>query len=254
MQLKFWRMHTLRSIHESRRFIRRITLEKQIAHLQAQGHLIYSGNSHLPEIALTFDDGPDPRYTPQILEILQRYRVKATFFCIGHQVATYPQIVRQASEAGHVIGNHTWTHPNLAFLSGSDIFSQIERTSNAIQEAIGARPPFFRPPYGSFNSQVLTQACHLGITTIIWNSSTEDWARPGTSFIIRRALELGCNGFIILMHDGGWEQSQTVEAIPIIIEKLQDLGYRFITIQQIADNLVVENLHKKLTHHMLISS
>ncbi len=79
MQLKFWRMQALRSIHESRRFIRRNTWEKQLAHLQAQGHLIYSGSSHLPEIALTFDDGPDPQYTPQILEILQRYQVKATF-------------------------------------------------------------------------------------------------------------------------------------------------------------------------------
>jgi peptidoglycan/xylan/chitin deacetylase (PgdA/CDA1 family) len=247
-------MQALRSIHESRRFIRRNTWEKQLAHLQAQGHLIYSGSSHLPEIALTFDDGPDPQYTPQILEILQRYQVKATFFCIGHQVATYPHVVRQVSEAGHVIGNHTWTHPNLAFLCGSDILSQIERTSHAIQEAIGAQPLFFRPPYGSFNSQVLTQACHLGITPIIWNNSTEDWARPGTDFIIRRALDSISNGSIILMHDGGQEQSQTVEATSIIIEKLQDQGYRFITIQQLIDNLIIKDLRSRLTHSMLLSS
>ena len=94
----------------------------------------------------------------------------------------------------------------------------------------------------------------MGITPIIWNNSTEDWARPGTDFIIRRALDSISNGSIILMHDGGQEQSQIVEATSIIIEKLQDQGYRFITIQQLIDNLIIKDLRSRLTHSMLLSS
>src|SRR5947209_6063712 len=127
--------------------MRRIGLKKEIARLQQQDRIIYSGNIHVPEIALTFDDGPDPQYTPQILDILEQYRVRASFFCIGHQVASYPHIVKQEFAVGHVIGNHTWTHPDLALLSATDILSQIDRTSNALQEVIGVRPIFFRPPY-----------------------------------------------------------------------------------------------------------
>jgi peptidoglycan/xylan/chitin deacetylase (PgdA/CDA1 family) len=96
MQVKIWGLQTLRPIEKGKCFIQRIGLKKEIARLQEQERIIYSGNIHLPEIALTFDDGPDPQYTPQILDILQQYRVKATFFCIGQQVASYPYIVKQA--------------------------------------------------------------------------------------------------------------------------------------------------------------
>ncbi len=217
--------------------MRRIGLKKEIARLQEQGRIIYSGNRYVSEVALTFDDGPDPRYTPQILDILEHYRVKATFFCIGHQVARYPHIVKQEFDVGHIIGNHTWTHPDLALLSAIDILSQIDRTSHALEEAIGVRPIFFRPPYGSLSSQVLAQTCHLGMTTIMWNDLAQDWARPGANFIIHRTLNLIRNGSIILMHDGGGDRSQTVNALPIIIESLQNRGFQFVTVKQMLDNL-----------------
>src|SRR5216684_2390820 len=122
-------------------------LSQAIATLQAKNRLLYSGNASLAEIALSFDDGPNPYYTPLILAILQQYRVPATFFCIGRLVAAYPALVQQEHAAGHVIGNHSWSHPNLAFLSAAYIQSQLIKTSAAIQAAIGVRPLFFRPPY-----------------------------------------------------------------------------------------------------------
>lgn len=212
-------------------------LKKEIARLQEQGRIIYSGNIDVPEIALTFDDGPDPQYTPQILDILRQYRVKATFFCIGHQATRSPHIVKQEFDMGHNIGNHTWTHPDLALLSATDVLSEICRTSDALEEATGVRPTFFRPPYGSLSSQVLVQTHHLGITTIMWNDLAQDWARPGTNFIIHRTLSLIQNGSIILMHDGGGDRSQTVKALPAIIGSLQNRGFQFVTVKQILDNL-----------------
>jgi peptidoglycan/xylan/chitin deacetylase (PgdA/CDA1 family) len=214
-------------------------LRKEIADLQAQGRIIYSGNAHFRKIALTFDDGPDPYYTPQILDILDQYRIKATFFCVGRQVEAYPQVVRQEYEAGHVVGNHSWTHPDLGLLPASDVLLQIKRASNALQEVIGTQPMFFRPPYGSLSNHVLKQAYHLGVTTVMWNAGEEarDWLNPGVDFIIRRTLDLICNGSIILLHDCGRDRSQTMAALPVIIQKLQDRGFQFVTIQQMVETL-----------------
>src|SRR5216684_3428397 len=120
-------------------------LSQAIATLQAKNRLLYSGNASLPEIALTFDDGPNPYYTPLILAILQQYRVPATFFCIGRLVAAYPALVRQEFNAGYLIGNHSWSHPDLALFSASYDQLQLTSTSQAIQAATGVRPTFFRP-------------------------------------------------------------------------------------------------------------
>ncbi len=243
MPLKFAGSEVQEYLVKGRRFIRMTSLRKEIADLRAQGRILYSGNTQLREIALTFDDGPDPNYTPQILDVLQRYGIKATFFCIGRQVEAYPQIVRQEYEAGHVIGNHSWTHPDLGLLPASDILSELNQTFGAIQEVIGVQLAFFRPPYGSLSTQVLAQACHLGVTTVMWNAGEEarDWSRPGVKFIIRQILSLVRNGSIILMHDGGGDRSQTVAALPVIIQRLQDRGFQLVTIQQMVDGLQ-ENL------------
>jgi peptidoglycan-N-acetylglucosamine deacetylase len=244
MLLKFAGAEAQEYLVKGRRFIRMTSLRKEIADLRAQGRILYSGNMHLQQIALTFDDGPDPNYTPQILDVLQRYRIKATFFCIGRQIEAYPQIIRQAYEAGHVIGNHSWTHSDLGLLPASDIPSELNRTFSAIQEVIGVQPAFFRPPFGSLSIQVLTQASHVGVTTVMWNAGEEarDYSCPGVKFIIRHILDLVHNGSIILMHDGGGDRSQTVEALPLIIQRLQDRGFQFVTIQQMVDGLH-ENLY-----------
>lgn len=237
MDLKVWSMQMQHPIEKGSRFVRKVAMRQEIAHLKRQGRIFSSGNIHLPEIALTFDDGPDPGYTPQILDILHRYDVNATFFCIGRQVTNYPHLVRQVYEAGHVIGNHTYTHPNMARLSTSDVQSQLHQTSNAIHDVIGVRPLFFRPPYGVFSAKVLSQITQLGLTMVLWNDKAEEWAKPGVNFIVRRVVN-SSNGTIILLHDGGEDQSQTIAALPAIIEGLQRRGLRFVTIQQMASNLM----------------
>jgi len=215
-------------------------LSQAIATLQAKNRLLYSGNASLPEIALTFDDGPNPYYTPLILSILQKYNVKATFFCIGRQVAAYPALVKQEYNAGHVIGNHSWSHPDMALLSSASIRLQLVSTSNVILEVTGVQPIFFRPPYGIMSVPVLTQAYHLGLTTVIWNDEARDWQLPGASVIVNRILGLARDGAIMLLHDGGGNRSQTVAALPYIIRGLRSGGFQLVTIAQ-----MMQDLHKK---------
>lgn len=212
-------------------------LWEQIAALQSHNRFLYTGNRYLPEVALTFDDGPNPYYTPQVLAVLQRYGVKATFFCIGRQVASYPDLVKQEYADGNLVGNHSWSHLNLALLSSDEIDSQINLTSKAIQQVIGVRPTLFRPPYGVVNARVLPKANLLGLTTIIWSDEARDWTTPGTSVIVSRILSLAGDGAIILMHDGGGNRSQTVAALPTIITTLRLRGYQFVTLQQMLKDL-----------------
>ena len=212
-------------------------LWQQIAALQAQNRFLYYGNQYMPEIALTFDDGPNPYYTPQVLAVLQQYNIKATFFCIGRQVAQYPSLVKQEYANGNVVGNHSWSHPDLALLSSNDILTQINSTSDVIQQVIGVRPTFFRPPYGIVNARVLTQINQLGLTTIIWNDEAQDWTTPGIDVITSRILGLAGNGAIILLHDGGGNRSQTVAALPTIIATLEVRGFKFVTLPQLVHDL-----------------
>jgi peptidoglycan/xylan/chitin deacetylase (PgdA/CDA1 family) len=127
----------------------------------------------------------------------------------------------------------------MTLLSAQAIESQLTSTSKAIQDAIGVRPTFFRPPYGSINSIVLAQARHLGFTTVIWDGSASDWTLPGVSYIVNKTLNYARNGAILLLHDGGGNRSQTVAALPTIIETLKSRGFKFVTIQQLVDDLVL---------------
>src|SRR6266702_3024811 len=207
-------------------------------HAPVLGYPLFNGNTHLPEIALTFDDGPNPYYSPQILAILQHYGVKATFFDVGYLVADYPNTVRQEYNQGNIVGNHSWSHPEMTLLSAQAILSQLTSTTRAIQAVIGVRPTFFRPPYGALNSIVLAQAKYLGYTTVMWDGSAEDWIVPGVSVIANRILSYAHNGAILLLHDGGGNRAQTVAALPIIITTLKNRGFKFVTIQQLVDDLV----------------
>src|SRR6266568_2682365 len=208
-------------------------IKQRIAHLQDQDRFLYAGNTNQMQVALTFDDGPNPTYTPQILAILERYGVKATFFWVGHNIVACPEIVRQAHIAGHVIGNHSWSHPNLALRFKRTIQAQLTRTSDVIQQTIGVRPTFFRPPYGALNASTLTCTDELDMTTVIWDVLATDWAMPGVDVIANRVIEHTGNGSIILLHDGGGDRSETVAALPIIIENLRKRGFQFVTLQQL---------------------
>ena len=201
------------------------------------GYPLYRGNPHLPEIALTFDDGPNPAYTSQILAILQHYGVKATFFVIGSVVAAHPALVQQEYQQGNIVGNHTWTHPNLTHLSPAAVRAELRSTSNEIQAVTGVLPTIFRPPGGNFNRSVQSIAASMGLSTILWNVDPKDWSRPGTRAIIQNVLNSTHKGSIILMHDGGGNRSETVAALPTIITTLAQRGFRFVTIPRMIHDL-----------------
>ena len=183
-----------------------------------------------PVIALTFDDGPNPAFTPQVLAVLQRYRVRATFFCIGQHVQSYPYLLRQEYGTGEVIGNHSWSHPNLTVLSSNEMWQQLRSTSLAIQRAIGVSPTLFRPPYGATNARVRAIAAQLGLSQIMWTIDTHDWQQPGVRAIVNAVLTHARNGSIVLMHDGGGNRSQTVQALPQIILGLRQRGFTYIVV------------------------
>jgi peptidoglycan-N-acetylglucosamine deacetylase len=202
------------------------------------GFPLYSGNPRLPEIALTFDDGPNPPYTSQILAILQRYGVQATFFDIGSEAAAYPDLVQQETQQASIVGNHTWTHPpDLTSLPPKDVRAQLQSTSNEIEADTGMAPTLFRPPGGNYNGEVQSIAASLGLSTILWNVDPRDWSRPGTDKIIQNILDTTRNGSIIILHDGGGDRSETVAALPVIITALEQRGFRLVTIPQMIQHL-----------------
>ncbi len=182
-----------------------------------------------PQVALTFDDGPNPPYTGQILDILARYQVPATFFCIGLQASAHPGDVARLAAAGHGLGNHTWSHPFLPDLSRAQLAEQLDRTDEAVARAAGAGggPGLFRPPYGSRSADVLRWLGERGTPIVLWDVDPSDWARPGAAVIAGRVLLQTRPGTIILMHDGGGDRSQTVAALPLVIEGLLERGYHF---------------------------
>jgi peptidoglycan/xylan/chitin deacetylase (PgdA/CDA1 family) len=185
------------------------------------------------EIALTFDDGPYPYYTAQILSILQRYQVHATFFCVGKNVQNYPLLVQQEYAAGHAIGNHTWDHADLTRLSRLGIQREITSASTMIQHTIGVSPTLLRPPYGAITVSVRAQIVQLHLIPVMWSVDTRDWQRPGANAIIQAVLIHASDGGIVLMHDGGGNRLQTVAALPSIIEGLRQHGYDLVTVPQL---------------------
>ena len=201
------------------------------------GFPLYSGNQHLPEIALTFDDGPNPPYTAQILAILQQYNVRATFFVIGSEAAAHPNLVWQESQQGYLVENHTWSHPDLVTLSPTEIRAQLQSASNEIEADTNQTLTLMRPPGGSFNSEVQSIAASLGLSTILWNVDPRDWSRPGTGKIIQTVLDTTRNGSIILLHDGGGDRSETVAALPTIITSLEQRGFRFVSLARLIQGL-----------------
>ena len=180
-------------------------------------------------IALTIDDGPSSVYTPQVLKLLAKYRVTATFSMIGIQVARMPGIAREVAAAGHQISNHTWRHLDLQWLSQSGVFDEIDRATGAIHDAIGSQPAYFRAPFGAWSPVALHRCMQLGMTPLDWSVDPRDWSRPGVPMIVDNIMRHTRTGSIILEHDGGGNRSQTVAALGIVIPRLLAAGYHFTT-------------------------
>jgi peptidoglycan-N-acetylglucosamine deacetylase len=191
------------------------------------------------QLALTFDDGPNDPHTFHLLDVLARHNVKATFFMIGEFVRQRPSIARAVAQAGHVIGNHTYTHPLLIFRSAAETRSELERCRAALTDAIGAHSNLFRPPWGGRRPATLRIARQLGLATIMWNVTGYDWNAPPAPVIeakvARRIHSDG--GDVILLHDGdhramGASRSQTVIATDSLIRRYKDQGYEFVPVPE----------------------
>jgi peptidoglycan/xylan/chitin deacetylase (PgdA/CDA1 family) len=182
-------------------------------------------------VALTIDDGPDPRWTQEILAVLRRHAIKATFCMIGRNVQARPDIARAVAADGHEIANHTWSHADLARLPAHQIHAQLESTTEAIARATpGTAPTLFRAPFGAWSPTVI-QVCHeLNMRPLGWSVDTRDWSRPGMSHIVDTLLHDTKTGSIILSHDGGGDRSQTVAALRTCLPRLLDAGYHFVTV------------------------
>jgi peptidoglycan/xylan/chitin deacetylase (PgdA/CDA1 family) len=178
-------------------------------------------------IALTIDDGPSPVYTPQILRLLEKYRVTATFSMIGIEVDANPGVARDVAAAGHVIANHTWTHPDLALLTPTAIADQMKRATGAIHKVTGRVPTLFRAPYGAWSPAVFRYCAQTGMTPLDWSVDPRDWSRPGVASIVGNIMDNTRTGSIILEHDGGGDRSETVAALKIVLPRLLAAGYHF---------------------------
>jgi peptidoglycan/xylan/chitin deacetylase (PgdA/CDA1 family) len=183
-------------------------------------------------VALTFDDGPSPTYTPQILQILVNNRVPASFQIVGQNGAAYQSILRQEAADGMVLANHTWTHTNLATLPPSQWGYQVDQTDSLLQSITGSAVACLRPPYGYTNSAVVAQLGQRVLAELMWDIDPSDYTTPGASVIAQRVLSALHPGAIIILHDGGGNRSQTVAALPSIIAGIDAAGYQIVPVCQ----------------------
>ncbi|MGI8824172.1 MAG: polysaccharide deacetylase family protein [Chloroflexota bacterium] len=180
-------------------------------------------------IALTFDDGPSP-YTWAILSLLRAHHASATFFVVGMHVVTYPKIVKAEVTAGDLLGNHTYTHVDLAWLPEDEAIAQLQATQRVVRAETGTTPLWFRPPFDAVDARVVTLAARLGLRTVTWSVDPRDWSEPGVAAIVQRVLVSVRPGSIVLFHDGGGYRAQTVAAVSVLLPILKQRGYRFVTL------------------------
>jgi len=174
-------------------------------------------------VALTFDDGPHPRWTPMVLDALALARVKATFFLVGQRAAEHPDLVRRMAAEGHVIGNHGWSHATLPRLGGRRLGEELDRCQEVLGRLTGTAPGLLRPPYGRRDPRVWRAARRLGLTPVMWSLDSLDWLRRDP-LRLRRRLERVRSGHIVLMHDGQADASHTVDALGHLLLALQRRG------------------------------
>jgi peptidoglycan/xylan/chitin deacetylase (PgdA/CDA1 family) len=190
------------------------------------------------QIALTYDDGPNDPHTLKLLDVLAKHNVRATFFMIGRYVQQRPDIARAVAQAGHVIGNHTFTHPLLIFQSAAQTRTQLLDCRRALEDAIGGHSTLFRPPFGGRRPATLRVARELGLQTVMWNVTGYDWSAPPAEVIEKKVVRQMLGGAVTLLHDGGYralgaDRAQTVIATDNLIRRFKDQGYEFVTVEGI---------------------
>jgi peptidoglycan/xylan/chitin deacetylase (PgdA/CDA1 family) len=188
-------------------------------------------------LALTFDDGPNDPHTQNLLDVLAKHNVRATFFVIGSFVKQRPEILRAVAAAGHAIGNHTFSHPNLIFRSAANTRREIDACASAIEDAIGVRTRLFRPPHGGRRPSTLRAIRNAGYEPIMWSVSGYDWSAGSSREVVEKVSRNVAGGDVILLHDGGHERigvdrSFTVQATDELIRRYSGKGFEFVTIPQ----------------------
>jgi peptidoglycan-N-acetylglucosamine deacetylase len=186
-------------------------------------------------LALSYDDGPNDPWTMRLLEVLARHEVPATFFMVGRRVRERPELARAVAQAGHAIGNHAFSHPNLIFASGARLRQELEETSQAIADATGARPALFRPPFGGRRPGTFAVVRELKMTPIMWRVTCYDWSATSHETILKHARRQIAGGEVILLHDGGHlrmgeDRSRTVQATDELIGEYKQRGFSFVSV------------------------
>jgi len=186
------------------------------------------------EIALTFDDGPDPKATPKILDMLNKEGIKATFFVVGKMVEKYPGLLRQVWKEGHDVGNHTYSHPDLTKLSKEDILEELDKTRLLVKKITGKETYLFRPPGGRYDNKVIVTTTLSGYKMILWTDYPGDYGCPSSKLIYQRTVSGAEDEGIILLHNG---LDTTLNALPEIISELKKGKYRFVTISELMEEI-----------------
>lgn len=196
------------------------------------GQVFWDINTKEKLVALTFDDGPDPIYTPQILDALAKYDAKATFFVIGAEAERFPEIIKRQAKEGHELANHTYRHNFRDNFNENILKKELIQTSNIIQNLTGIKPTLFRPHSGYYNEKNVNTAINNGYQVILWSwhQDTKDWKRPGVGKITRNVVSDTKPGDIVIFHDAGGDRTQTVRAVENILEILYKNGYKCVTV------------------------
>lgn len=202
------------------------------------GKVLCKGTTKEKLVALTFDDGPYPPYTQQILDVLKEKKVPATFFLVGENAKEHPDLVREEAAQGHLIGTHTYDHKDLLRLSGTAIRAELSTGVKTVEDITGKRPIFVRPPHGFKDFSVMGQIAALHLRAVNWSVLPKDWTKPGVDVIVRRVVDGVEPGSIVLLHDGDSparkaSRQQTVEALPTLIDQLREKGYTFVTVDKL---------------------
>jgi peptidoglycan/xylan/chitin deacetylase (PgdA/CDA1 family) len=194
---------------------------------------LWSGNPQSPAIALTFDDGPHPQHTPQLLEVLDRYSIPASFFWLGACVDRAPTVAQAVYERGHWIGSHGYDHRSFAHLSATALKQTLEQTQAAIAQACNLDPQSIRdirPPNGFFTPRTLALLSQWNYRSVMWSVVPEDWVEPGVAVVVQRVLQQVRNGSLIVLHDGYYGGSDVADVTAQLIPLLLQRGYQFVTV------------------------
>jgi len=191
-------------------------------------------------VVLTFDDGPSPIWTPQILDVLKDAHVKATFFMLGKHVRQYPDVARRVAKEGHEIGNHTYDHHGISYYKPEELDREVRDTEKIIKSITGIKTKYFRPPKAWLTKQEKEQLKDMGYETVLWSLNSKDWVTFDDRYIVKYILHHVRPGDILLFHDSGGvfrpeggKRKETVKAVRLLIEKLREGGYRFVTISEL---------------------